>query len=60
MANAVKPFRATKGKVIYYLLHLRTNCPCGHKKDYHINGKSACLFGVCSCKEFKDNNNKIE
>jgi hypothetical protein len=51
--TAGKPLRATKGKLIH-ILRLRTSCSCGHKKDYHISGKSRCVFGVCGCKEFKN------
>jgi hypothetical protein len=29
------------------------SCTCGHQKDYHINGKERCVFGVCSCQGYQ-------
>jgi len=28
-------------------------CKCGHNKDYHVNGKTRCVFGICDCKSFR-------
>jgi len=28
-------------------------CECGHNKDYHLNGKTRCVFGICDCKSFR-------
>nr|AFK24810.1 hypothetical protein Josef01_02j05_21 [uncultured archaeon] len=36
------------------LLSRSGRCSCGHQKDYHINGRDKCMFGVCSCHSFEN------
>jgi len=53
MQTAGKPLKSTKGK-LFHILDLRTRCSCGHKREYHISGKSRCVFGVCDCMRYKE------
>lgn len=50
MVSLEKTLLATKG-ILAMLPHDR-RCSCGHQKDYHVNGKSKCVFGICRCEKY--------
>ena len=52
VAVRANSLRASTSKITQLLRHSKS-CTCGHQKDYHINGKERCMFGVCSCQGYQ-------
>lgn len=49
-----RPQDSPKTRTFNRLFGLPRNiCECSHNKDYHLQGKNRCVFGVCDCQTFK-------
>jgi hypothetical protein len=51
MMNRADRLRASTTK-LGHLLNRSAKCTCGHQKDYHINGREKCVFGICHCQSY--------